>query len=123
MDIKKVLVVDDSDADLSYIKTVVGDAGYEVMAAKSGDEAIALAKQEKPDLIFMDIIMDGTDGYEACRILHRDPETKEIPVVFISSKNQKADRIWGELQGGKGFIGKPAEPEQLVEKIESFKAR
>ena len=71
----------------------------------------------------MDIIMDGTDGYEACRILHRDPETKEIPVVFISSKNQKADRIWGELQGGKGFIGKPAEPEQLVEKIESFKAR
>lgn len=121
MDINKVLVVDDSDADLGYIKTVVSDAGYNVLTAKSGDEAISIAKQEKPDLIFMDIIMDGTDGYEACRILHRDPETKDIPVVFISSKNQKADRIWGELQGGKGFIGKPAEPEQLVEKIESFK--
>lgn len=121
MDIKKVLVVDDSDADLSYIQKVVGDAGYEVLTAKSGDDAISIAKSEQPDLIFMDIIMDGTDGYEACRILHRDPETKDIPVVFVSSKNQKADRIWGELQGGKGFIGKPAEPEVLVEKIESFK--
>jgi len=122
MNISKVLVVDDSDADLGYIKTVVADAGYEVVTAKSGDEAIEIARKEKPDLVFMDIIMDGTDGYEACRILHRDPETKDIPVIFVSSKNQKADRIWGELQGGKGFIGKPAEPQQLVEQIEQFKS-
>jgi len=80
MDINKVLVVDDSDADLSYIKKpLLATRAMKCLAAKSGDEAIVLAKQEKPDLIFMDIIMEGTDGYEACRILHRDPETKEIP--------------------------------------------
>ncbi|EDY85794.1 response regulator receiver domain protein [gamma proteobacterium HTCC5015] len=123
MDIKKVLVVDDSEADLGYIQTIVKDAGYETITAVSGSEAIRIAKSQKPDLIFMDIIMDGTDGYEACRTLHRDPETKDIPVIFVSSKNQKADRIWAELQGGKGYVTKPAEPDQLMDQIESLKSK
>jgi twitching motility two-component system response regulator PilH len=120
MPVSKVLVVDDSSADLVNIKNIVSEAGYNVITASSGVEAIEKAKLQKPDLILMDIVMDDTDGYEACRKLVKDGETKNIPVVFVSSKNQKADRVWAELQGGKGLIGKPYTPEQIVSQIQAF---
>jgi twitching motility two-component system response regulator PilH len=120
MPVSKVLVVDDSSADLVNIKNIVSEAGYNVITASSGVEAIEKAKSQKPDLILMDIVMEDTDGYEACRKLVKDSETKNIPVVFVSSKNQKADRVWAELQGGKGLIGKPYTPEQIVSQIQAF---
>ncbi|HEY9050002.1 MAG TPA: response regulator [Gammaproteobacteria bacterium] len=117
MTINKVLLVDDSPTDLANIRTIVSDAGYSVLTATSGNEAVALAKAERPDLIFMDIVMEGADGYDACREITQNSATKNIPVVFVTSKNQKADRVWAELQGGKAFITKPYTPEQILDQI------
>ena len=117
MMINKVLLVDDSPTDLANIRSIVADAGYSVLTATSGDEAVKLAKDEAPDLIFMDIVMEGADGYDACREITQNDDTRGIPVVFVTSKNQKADRVWAELQGGKAFITKPYTPEQILEQI------
>ena len=119
MSTKKILIVDDSSTDRLKLKEVVDSAGCDVVTASSGAEAIEKAKSEKPDMIFMDIIMDEMDGYKACREINKDPQTKDIPVIFVSSKNQKADRVWAGLQGGKGLIGKPYSPKEILEQINS----
>ena len=120
MTISKVLCVDDSDTDLTNIKNIVSNAGYVVVTASSGAEAIEKAGADKPDLIFMDVIMDNTDGFEACRTLTGSPETKHIPIVFTTSKSQKADRVWAELQGGKALISKPYTSEDIVSHIKHY---
>ena len=117
MSINKVLLVDDSPIDLANIRSIVADAGYSVITATTGDEAVKIAKNESPDLIFMDIVMEGADGYDACREITQNENTRGIPVIFVSSKNQKADRVWAELQGGKAFITKPYTPDQILEHI------
>src|SRR5512139_3449455 len=104
---KKVLVVDDSPVDQANIKNALTDAGCLVITASNGAEAIAKAKSEKPAIIFLDIVMPDIDGYEACRTLSQDPQTKDIPVVFVSSKGEKADKVWGQMQGAKGHLAKP----------------
>jgi twitching motility two-component system response regulator PilH len=121
MAIEKVLVVDDSKTDLVYLQKIVSDAGCEVITARNGKEAVARARSERPDLIFMDIVMDEMDGYEATRLLTNDPDTQDIPVVFVSSKRQKADRVWAKMQGGKDLVSKPYTPEQIVEQINVFR--
>ena len=118
--INKVLVVDDSPAELTNIRNIVSSAGYQVVSAASGEEAVQKAKVEKPDMIFMDIIMPDMDGYEATRLLSSDSETKGIPIVFVSSKSQKADKVWAQMQGGKAYITKPFSPEQIIEQINAF---
>ena len=120
MPISKVLVVDDSRADLANIKNIVTEAGCMVVTAASGQEAIEKAKLEKPELIFMDIIMPEMDGYATCRTLGQDDTTKDIPVVFVTSKNQKADRIWAQMQGGKAFVNKPYSPDEIVDQLKAF---
>lgn len=117
MGIKKVLVVDDSVAELKNIKAILTDAGYVVVTAASGKESLEKAKAEQPSIIFLDIVMPEMDGYEACRTLAQDPSTKQIPVVFVSSKSQKADRIWGQLQGAKGYVAKPYTADQIIEQL------
>tara|TARA_R110002096_G_scaffold147290_3_gene307060 strand:+ start:374 stop:736 length:363 start_codon:yes stop_codon:yes gene_type:complete len=116
----KILVVDDSPADLQNIKSIVTNAGHTVITASSGKEAVLKAKEMHPDMIFMDVIMDNTDGFEACREIISDRDTKNIPVVFVSSKCQKADRVWAELQGGKALIGKPYTEDEIVSQINAF---
>jgi len=114
------MVVDDCLADLKLLKTIVADAGYKVITASSGNEAVQKAKEMVPDMIFMDVVMDDKGGFEACRELVSDVATKDIPVVFVSSKCQKADRVWAELQGGKALIGKPYTADQIVEQINTY---
>ena len=116
----KILVVDDSPADLQNIKSIVSNAGHTVITASSGREAVTKAKEMHPDMIFMDVVMDNTDGFEACREIISDRETKDIPVVFVSSKCQKADRVWAELQGGKALVGKPYTEDEIVTQINTF---
>jgi twitching motility two-component system response regulator PilH len=120
MRIKKVLVVDDSPSDLKNIQNIVNDTGCVVVTAVNGKDAVEKAKAEKPDLIFMDIIMPDMDGYAACRLLSREADTKDIPVVFVTSKNQKADRLWAQMQGGKAFITKPYSPEVIIDQLKAF---
>ncbi len=120
MAINKILVVDDSDIELSKIKSIVSDTGCVVLSANSGKEAVEIAKKEKPDIIFMDIIMPEMDGYEATRHLSNDSATRDIPIVFVSSKNQKADKLWAQMQGGKGYVTKPYTPEKIIDQIKAF---
>lgn len=119
MPASKVLVVDDSPVELQNLKDIVEDAGYQVVTASNGSEAMEKAKSFRPDVILMDVVMDGVDGFEACRKITTDNTTNKIPVYFVTSKNQKADRVWGELQGGKGMITKPYTPDQILKTISS----
>ncbi|HMR01954.1 MAG TPA: response regulator [Candidatus Competibacter phosphatis] len=120
MPIRKVLVVDDSPTDLANIKSILGEAGCVIVTATNGKEAIEKAGAEKPDLIFMDIIMPDMDGYAACRSLGNQAETKSIPVIFVTSKSQKADRLWAQMQGGKGFITKPYTADAITDQLKAF---
>ena len=116
---KKVLVVDDSPSELTNMKNILGDAGCHVITAVNGKEAIAKAKAEKPAVIFLDIVMPDMDGYEACRQLAAEPATQDIPVVFVTSKGQKADKVWGQMQGAKGYVVKPYKADQLIDQLKS----
>ena len=120
MAINKVLVVDDSPTDLTNIKNIISDAGYIVFTASNGQEAVHKAKVEKPDLIFLDIVMPDHDGFSTCRELNQDRDTKDIPVVFVTSKNQKADRVWAQMQGAKGYITKPYTANEIVDQLKSL---
>lgn len=117
---KKVLVIDDSPVDQANIKNVLSDAGFLVITASNGVDAIARAKSEKPSLIFLDVVMPNMDGYETCRILSQDPETKGIPVIFVTSKGQKADKVWGQMQGAKGHVQKPFTPDDVIDQIKAI---
>ena len=117
MAVKKVLVCDDSSADRAKLERIVADAGYVVISASGGTEAVQKAKTEKPDLIFLDIIMPDVDGYATCRALRNDPATKGIPVVFVTSKGQKADRVWAQMQGGRELVAKPYSNDEIVTQL------
>lgn len=117
MSVNKILIVDDSPVDLAHLKGILEDAGYQAVTATNGQDAQAKAKSCRPDLILMDVVMDGVDGFEACRNITKDSATANIPVLFVTSKNQRADKVWGELQGGKGMISKPYTPDQIIAAI------
>lgn len=116
----KALIVDDSPAELANLRSILTGAGWHTVTASNGTEAVQKALIEKPALILCDIVMPDMDGYEACRQLQAHPETKSIPVVFVSSKNQKADQLWAKMQGAKALIGKPYQPEQILETLKAF---
>ncbi|MCB0213744.1 MAG: response regulator [Gammaproteobacteria bacterium] len=117
MAINKVLIVDDAATDRAALQDVVASTNCTVVTASSGIEAVSKAKEEKPDMIFMDIVMGEMSGYDACRAIKEDPETANIPIVFVSSKQQKADHIWAKRQGGAALVGKPFTKEQIVEQM------
>ena len=117
---KKVLIVDDSPVELANLRSLLNDHGYNTVTASTGKEAIERALVELPNLILLDIMMPEMDGYDACRRLRADPKTKMIPVVFVSSKNQKADQLWATMQGAKALVGKPYTPEQILQTVKAF---
>lgn len=120
MTVRKVLCVDDSASELDLIKQIVLSVRLEAVTATNGKDAIHLAQAERPDLIFLDIVMSGMDGFAVMRELQKDPATKDIPVVFVSSKNQKADQAWAKMQGARGFVSKPVNEEAILEEIRRF---
>lgn len=119
MAVNKILIVDDSMTDLTRIQQILTleDANYQVITAKSGAEAIATAKAELPDVIFMDVVMDDKNGFQACRELKKTPETKEIPVFLVSHKSQKVDFLYASQVGAKELIPKPYDPEQILGRL------
>lgn len=120
MPVNKVLVVDDVLTDRTNLQSILLDAGYQVSIAASGKEALAMARAEQPDLIFLDIVMEEMDGYQACRKLTTGPETKHIPVVIVSANKQKVDRLWAKKQGARAYVQKPYTPEEIAEQIQKF---
>ena len=117
---KKILVVDDIASHLKQLQEIVSAAGYEVITASSGKSALLKVKSEKPDMVFLDIVMDDLDGYGACREITRTEETKDIPVVFVSTKNQRADRLWAERQGAKALLTKPINEAEILEQLKMY---
>lgn len=119
MNASKVLVVDDSPVDLAHLKGIIEDAGYSVVTASDGEQAYNIAKSDRPDLILMDVVMSGVDGYEACRRITSDQDISQIPVVFVTSKNQKADAVWAKIQGGRALISKPYDAKSIIDAIKA----
>ncbi len=113
----RILIVDDSPTESFKISGVLKRHGHEVLAAESGEQALQVARDSKPDLILMDIVMPGLNGFQATRQLTRDPVTSAIPVVMLTAKSQEADRIWGERQGARGYLVKPVDDSVLVATI------
>lgn len=120
MSVKKILVVEDVAVERERITNILAANGYAVTQAANGREAIEKAGAERPDLIFMDIIMPEVDGFAACRQITSAAETKDIPVVIVSSKNQQADKVWAQLQGASALIGKPYEEAAILEQARAF---
>ncbi len=111
-----VLIVDDSPTEVHVIKSALEGEGYETLSAESGERGVQMARDSKPDLILMDVVMPGLNGFQATRQLSKDPATSEIPVIMVTTKNQKTDRIWGMRQGAVDYIVKPFSAEDLLEK-------
>ena len=115
--IRKILIVDDSATERHMLKDLLTKAGYDVVASDSAEDAIAKARQVKPDLILMDVVMPGLNGFQATRAISRDPDTKSIPIIMCTSKSQETDKIWGMRQGARDYIVKPVNRDELLEKI------
>ena len=109
-----ILIVDDVQTDRELIGMVVSKAGYRAAYAADGNEAIAKAKDLKPALIFLDVVMPVQDGFKTCRDLKKNPETAAIPVVLVTSKSGDSDKFWGQKQGAVDHVAKPFTPDTLL---------
>lgn len=117
MSIRKVLIVDDSPTERHVLNDMLTKSGYEVVASDNGEDAIQKAKSLRPDLILMDVVMPGLNGFQATRAISRDPDTRAIPIILCTSKSQETDKIWGMRQGARDYIVKPVNRDELLEKI------
>jgi twitching motility two-component system response regulator PilH len=118
-----VMIVDDSPTEVHVMKTALERHGFETVSASDGSECINLARQVKPDLILMDVVMPGVNGFQATRTLTRDAETKSIPVIMITTKDQETDRIWGMRQGAVDYLVKPVTEADLIAKAQEVLER
>ena len=109
-----VLIVEDGLTDMEILSLYLRDAGYSVMNAKSSEEAQAQIVNKQPDMIFLDVILPGKSGYEICRELKENPSTKNIPVVFCSTKNSDVDKMWGTMLGADAYLSKPINQDELT---------
>lgn len=114
-----ILIVDDSPTEVFQMRKMLENHGFETEAAADGAEGIRKAREIRPDLILMDIVMPGVDGFKATRMLAADPATRKIPVIMVSSKGQESDRTWGMRQGAVDYLVKPVKSAQLVEKAQA----
>ena len=120
MPIRKILVVDDSKTELHHLSELLGKRGYSVRTAENGDEAMRRLAEETPDLILMDVVMPGQNGFQLTRSITRDPRFSDVPVIMCTSKNQETDKVWGMRQGARDYIVKPVNADELVAKIHAF---
>ena len=120
MPIKKILVVDDSPTERYALSEVLTKNGYQVVTAENGEEGIAKSKSELPDLILMDVVMPGMNGYQATRTISRDSATRAIPVIICTTKRQETDKIWGMRQGAFDYLVKPLDHPELLARIRAM---
>lgn len=120
MAISKVLVVDDSKTELMYLSDVLQKGGYAVRTAENAEEALRQLQAERPDLILMDVVMPGQNGFQLTRTITRDPQYAGLPVIICSSKNQETDRVWGMRQGARDYLTKPVDANELLAKIKAL---
>ena len=116
----KVLIVDDSPTEIHILSKTLQNDGHEVIVASDGEEGIEKAKSELPDLILMDVVMPGLNGFQATRKIHRNASTKDIPIIIVTTKDQDTDREWGMRQGASDYLVKPVDTGALSSKVKSF---
>ena len=120
MSIRHVLIVDDSKTELLHLSGILKQAGYVVDTAESGEEMKLHLKRARPDLILMDVVMPGKNGFHLTRALSRDPRFSDIPVIMCTSKGLETDRIWGMRQGARGYLVKPVDKAELLRQIRAL---
>ncbi len=114
----RILIVDDSPSQQMGIRRMVEKMGHEILTADDGALGVEVAKAELPDLVLMDVVMPNLNGFQATRTLSREPTTKHIPVILVTTKDQDTDRMWGMRQGAKAYLTKPFSESELSEVLE-----
>lgn len=120
MEIKKILIVDDSKTELMYLTDLLSKNGYTVHTAENAEDAFRRLAEDKPELILMDVVMPGQNGFQLTRAISRDPIYADIPIIMCTSKNQETDRVWGMRQGARDYITKPVNADELIAKIKAL---
>ena len=120
MPIHNILLVDDSRTELHVLTELLIKRGYMVRTAENGEEAFKRLAEDKPDLILMDVVMPGQNGFQLTRTITRDPRYADVPVIMCTSKSQETDKVWGMRQGARDYVVKPVNPDELVQKIRAF---
>ena len=113
----RILIVDDSPSQLMGIRRIVEKLGHEALTAEDGAAGVEVAKRELPDLVLMDVVMPNLNGFQATRTITREPTTRHIPVILITTKDQDTDRVWGMRQGARAYLTKPFSEQELSEAI------
>ncbi len=113
----KVMIVDDSPTEVHVLTTMLTKNGHEVITAVSGEDGVEMAKSEQPDLILMDVVMPGMNGFQATRQISKNDETSAIPVIMVTTKDQETDKVWAMRQGAKDYIVKPVQEKALIEHV------
>lgn len=120
MAVNKILVVDDSPTERTFLGGLLTKAGFTVIYAESGEEAVETTKRDQPELVLMDVVMPGLNGFQATRAITREETTKHIPVFICTTKDQETDKIWGMRQGAKDYLVKPINAAELISKIKTL---
>ncbi len=120
MTIKNILLVDDSKTELHHLSEILTKRGFSVRTAENGEEAWKRLEEETPDLILMDVVMPGQNGFQLTRAITRDERYVNVPVIMCTSKNQETDRVWGLRQGAKDYVVKPVQADELTAKIKAL---
>jgi twitching motility two-component system response regulator PilH len=116
----RILIIDDSPTDTRVFSNVLEKNGHEVLCAGSAEDGIEVCKRELPDLVLMDVILPGMNGFQATRSLSKDPSTSAIPIIIVSTKNMETDRVWGLRQGAKDYLVKPPSERELITRINAL---
>lgn len=113
-----VLVIDDSPTEAQFVTAMLEAVGYEVLWADAADKGIKMAKEQRPDIILMDVVMPGMSGFQATRKITKNPETADIPVIMLTTKDQVSDKAWAKRNGASDYLVKPPEKQKLLDAIE-----
>ena len=122
MTIQNVLIVDDSKTELMFLSDLLRKNGMAVRTAENAEEALKRLEEAKPDLILMDVVMPGQNGFQLTRAISRNPQYSDVPIIMCTSKNQETDRVWGMRQGARDYISKPVDPTELKAKIKALES-
>lgn len=113
----KVLIVDDSPTEVHVLKTLLEKNGHDVNVAESGEEGVVIAKEILPDVVLMDVVMPGMNGFQATRQLSQQTETANTPVIIVTTKDQETDKVWAKRQGAVDYIVKPVQEKALIDAL------
>lgn len=117
---KKILIVDDSAVERQLLKNMIEGLGFIIIEAENGESGIKMALEFEPEIILMDVVMPGINGFQATKQITNNEKLKGVPVIMCTSKNQETDKVWGAKQGAKAYVVKPINKEVLISEIDKL---